>query len=144
MPLVEEYRGYSIFDAVSARVDGMAHAATAYRVRRPDGSQLGTRPIPSLVAARHAIDEDLAAANAAAAAAFQIGQRIRITRTLSQATGREGATGATVKGVVPVDTQGQIVAIDLLRAELHATLELGGSYKNVVWAVPVDAVEVVA
>lgn len=59
MALIERYKGYSIFDAVSVTTSAMGEATKAYRVRRRDKTQLGDKPFTSLDQARSAIDDDI-------------------------------------------------------------------------------------
>jgi hypothetical protein len=75
------------------------------------------------------------------AESFQIGDRIKTSRKLAQAQGRNPKTRSSVKGLIPKGTNGQVVGIQVTSNELHVQLDIGGSFSGAVWTIPADAAE---
>lgn len=81
---------------------------------------------------------------------FNIGDLIRLTRTLHQVEGQYMERPTKTLGTVPEGTTGQVVGIELqvvgmelVNNVLSVTLDLDATLRDVVWLVPTDAVEMI-
>ena len=61
MPQLDDYRGYRIFTAISA--GDLTAVSSAYRVKKPDGSDLAGGPFPTMAEVHQAIDSDITPAH---------------------------------------------------------------------------------